>query len=172
MRYYNPKFSKRNRFQALECLELFDVEPKNFRLDSPIKRLIIYKSSSFNQFSDAYCNSFYRNIESTTHDSIDTLTLEPWFIRPFPHLERVKFGVELTDNLLTKFLSLNQTLRDLEIYPSKHLSPMILESIASYCQNLEVLGIEIFLDSTPNTINIMHLNGLRKLRYFGLHNIW
>lgn len=143
---YNPQFNKRNRLQALERLELYEARPKNFRLDSHLKYLRIRLSS---------------------------LKQQPWFIRPFPHLENVRFELmKLTDDMLTKFLSFNQQLRVLQTDADTLLSPMVLESIGHYSRNIETLHIHSFnfmeFESTIINEKLLYLNALRKLMDFWL----
>lgn len=143
---YNPKFNKRNRFEALQHLILLDARPKNFRLDSPLQSLRI---------------------------KLGSLTKQPWFIRPFPHLKMVHFDQigELTDDMVSTFLQLNPQLRRIKTRDCDLLSPQILNSLSTLTENIEVINIESLTfreDSTSLSTVLRCLRGFRKLYDFWL----
>lgn len=84
-------------------------------------------------------------------------------------------GYELNDDIFTEFLSLNQTLRELDVH-SISLTSTILESIGSYCKSLEVLRMEMKMLTNEHSMIVLierhlhHLKGLRKIQKFEINN--
>lgn len=143
---YNPSFDKRNQFPALEQLALYNAEPQDFCLDSPLKCLEIQD---------------FRHMEGLDSDN------EPWFVREFPHLESVRFNtMEITDDTLTDFLSVNPQLRVLDV-ESEYLTPLVFEGIGYYSRNIERLLIKsvefLEYDSGDLQEEMLNLSELRKL---------
>lgn len=147
----NPDFNERSQLPALETLILYNAQPINFCLDSPLK---------------------YLEIQTFQHvgGGVDLTNQRPWFVRGFPHLETVRFNTsEITDATLTQFLSFNRQLRALEV-DSEYLTPMIFESIGLYSRNIERLQIKSVefdeFDSSKLHEELLHLSALRKLSEF------
>lgn len=68
---------------------------------------------------------------------------EPWFIRPFPSLMRVEFNemCDLTECMLTAFMSSNPQLQSLSIDNCDRVPPIFLLCTASHSRNLRHLSI-------------------------------
>jgi len=151
IRRYSPNFNRRNQFPALEQLKLYNAEPSNFRLKSPLKHLEIHSYGI----------------------DLPLDPPQPWFVRHFPHLESVCLNSdETTNESVTGFLTLNPQLRVLEAN-SGYLTPMVFESIAHYARDIERVKVtsfefDAFVRSDDLHNQLVHLSALRKLAHFGM----
>ncbi|XP_037024148.1 uncharacterized protein LOC119066035 [Bradysia coprophila] len=148
---YNPNFNIESQFPALEHLTLYNAEPINFWLDSPLKHLAI---QNFSEIVEEEYN------------------FQPWFVRNYPHLESVYLNTtEICYDTLTVFLAFNQQLPELDVH-SEYLTPMIFQSIGLYSRNIQRLKMKCSefqeYDSSYLHEELLNLSGLRKLTDFGV----
>lgn len=147
---YELSFPKRSRFTALGKLMLGSASPKNLKVHAKLTTLVIAR-----------------------HNSTIKLPLQ---LRIYPKLEHLFLHLvdTLTNDRLTKFLSLNPQLKTLDIHRCYHLTPSILESIATHLPNIEKLcyrpiGVfdlsrELMAPLVPYD-DIMHLGRLKNLKH-------
>lgn len=135
----NPNF-KHTRFHALEKLYFESASPQNFRLKSSLKYLRI--------------------------NADDFMSHEPWFVLKMPQLEQMEFVAanELTDDILTNFLTQNSQLKYLKVQHCTRLSSETIIQIISKCTpNLIKLNIFTQYLSDENLQNIVALKKLKSL---------
>lgn len=141
---YNLDFAQ-TQFSALEVLRLCDTIPENFEQFPSLKGLSYYESTD--------CN--FLNIFTRTNPPLEWLFLSSEFV---------------TDDIISRFLSLNPQLQNLTLTGSNKLTPMILISIGNNAINLTKLKLSTFrlrLNRKPDLLhaNLQYLGALRRLKY-------
>lgn len=141
---FSSKFPKHSRFKSLKKLTLNSAFPKNLNVCSQLKYLKITECNPENKLQ----------LQLRQYQKLEHLVLE--LVDP------------LTNDYLTKFLSLNPQLQKLELRNCEQITSSMLENIAEHLPGIESLCFRgAHQDSSYENVvpdnNMVHLGRLKNL---------